>query len=154
MHPMRDTGTWHSWASMRKRCYNENSNRYRIYGGAGITVCPEWSSFDRFFKDMGVKPGGLTIERIDNTKGYYKENCKWATYKEQANNRSNNHVIEHSGVNLNLTEWAYIAKIPQGTLRKRLKMGWDIETALNKPVRPRAPNKSMLLAVSKGDKDE
>jgi len=86
-HGMRDTKIWCSWRCMKTRCLNPNNFKYKDYGGRGIEVCEKWLNFQGFFEDMGVRPEGMTLERKNNSLGYYKENCKWATPKEQASNR-------------------------------------------------------------------
>lgn len=86
-HGMRKTLTYKIWAGMLQRCNNWNDPSYKDYGGRGITVCERWLKFENFFADMGEKPHGLTIDRIDNDLGYYKENCKWATQAEQVRNQ-------------------------------------------------------------------
>jgi hypothetical protein len=79
---------------MWQRCTNPDAHAYERYGGRGITVCPRWKSYEKFLADMGEKPDGLTLERKDNRKGYTPTNCKWATYKEQANNRRNTRLTD------------------------------------------------------------
>jgi hypothetical protein len=76
-----------TWFNMKDRCLNVNHERYLSYGGRGISVCDEWLIFDNFIKDMGLCPDGMTLDRIDNNKGYYKENCRWADITTQQRNR-------------------------------------------------------------------
>lgn len=79
---------YESWRKMKQRCNNKKHHKYPIYGGRGITICNEWiNSFDIFLADMGPRPLGTTIDRINPDLGYYKENCRWADAKVQGNNK-------------------------------------------------------------------
>lgn len=109
-HGLTRTSTHNSWCNMRRRCYKEGNNRYEYYGLNGITVCDRWNpdkggSFDNFLEDMGECPEGLSLERVDLALGYYKENCIWADDITQANNKSNNILIEHNGEVWSLRRW-------------------------------------------------
>jgi hypothetical protein len=85
-----------SWKNMKARCYNKNRDDYYRYGGRGIKVCQRWLIFSYFYQDMGNKPSKeYTLERIDNDGNYEPGNCKWATVKEQSNNRSSNRKLKH-----------------------------------------------------------
>jgi hypothetical protein len=86
-HGMSYSKEYRIWDSMIRRCHNKNHHAYKSYGGRGIKVCDDWRTFDGFFKDMGEKPKGMTLERINNDLGYSKENCAWATVAEQSRNR-------------------------------------------------------------------
>lgn len=129
------TPTHAIWKAMRSRCNNPNSRFYAHYGGRGIKLDPSWDSFEQFLADMGTRPEGLSIERIDNDKGYSKENCKWATVVEQMNNRSNTIYVEVFGSKITLSDACRGALMNEGTVRSRLRMGWSIHNALFKPER-------------------
>ena len=96
-HGMRKSSEYIIWYSMIARCNYPSHKSYNDYGGRGIQVCEQWLIFENFFSDMGTRPNGYTIERIDNGGNYCKENCKWATRKEQCNNQRNNIICEYNG---------------------------------------------------------
>ena len=119
-HGMVGTPTYRSWGCMLSRCTDPNHKQYAHYGGRGIEVCDRWLKFEGFFADMGKKPKGLTVERMDNNKGYFPENCIYATYKEQNRNSRNNRMVRYKGKTKCLAEWAEELKINYETLRSRL----------------------------------
>lgn len=131
---MSKTKTFSSWTSMKTRCLNKKDEHYANYGKRGITICKSWLRFERFYKDMGERPDKKTIDRIDNSKGYYKENCRWASAKEQINNTCVNHLVLYRGKHITLSGLADIANklygIKTDTFRKRIMAGWDINMAL------------------------
>ena len=90
-HNMSETRQYRTWADMLTRCRNPRNKRYKDYGGRGISVCQKWETFQGFWENMqdGYSEG-LTIDRKNNDKGYFKDNCRWATQKQQANNRCTN----------------------------------------------------------------
>ena len=120
------------WASIKNRCLNKKDIAYRNWGGRGITVCYRWLKFENFFEDMGKRPKGLQIDRINNDGNYCKENCKWSTIKQQARNRRTNRIITYKGEKKCLAEWAEEFGIKYTNLQKRLKNGWSIERAFTK----------------------
>ena len=122
------------WKGMKQRCYNQKNKKYRIYGAEGKTVCDEWKDDFQAFYDWSMANGykdDLTIERIDGTKGYSPDNCKWATRKEQANNLRSNNLETYNGKTQTIAQWADEYNIPYDTLYMRVcKLHWNIERAL------------------------
>lgn len=114
--------TYRVWSSMKSRCNNKNHQFYQDYGGRGISVCSRWGEFKNFLEDMGTAPEGLSIERINNNKNYEPENCKWATWKEQHNNKRNNRFLTYKGKTQTMAEWARELKINYRTLKSRLNI--------------------------------
>lgn len=115
-HGYRWTPTYTCWLNMKDRCNNKNNINYRHYGGRRITVCKRWNKFENFLKDMGEKPEGLTLDRIDNNKGYYKDNCRWTNWKQQNNNRREKRVYKNSksgvkGISWNKRDRAWIVQV-------------------------------------------
>lgn len=130
-HGMSRTHVNGVWRQMLDRCRNPKNPSYSDYGGRGITVSESWQEFENFFADMGDRPKGYTIERIDNNAGYSKENCRWATYSEQLNNRRTSRMIEFNGKSQTIAEWSEETGINWHTLRQRIdRLGWPIERAL------------------------
>lgn len=136
-HGMSRSPEYEAWKSMLKRCTNLRYVRYPDYGGRGITVCDCWLKFENFYKDMGPRPSpDHSLERKDNDGGYCKENCIWATRKEQQNNLRSNVRLSYNGETRTLVQWAAIFSITPDTLRHRLdRLNWSIEKALTTPVR-------------------
>lgn len=118
-HGLYKKTCYRTWKAMRERCDNKNNVSHERYGGRGIKVCKRWENFENFYKDMGDKPKGATLERINNNKDYKPSNCRWASYSEQANNRSNNTVIKIDGVDYSLSQASNKFKISYNIIRKR-----------------------------------
>lgn len=131
--------TYVCWMSIRWRCTNKNRRDYASYGGRGIAVCERWSSFDNFLEDMGPRPDGLSIDRIDNEGDYTPQNCRWATGIEQARNKRTNRFVDIDGVRLTVSEWSNLSGVPKDTLRLRLEAGWPARDAVYAPVLRRGP---------------
>ena len=136
------TPEYRTWKAMHTRCYNKKQISYSRYGGRGITICDRWSDFKNFLEDMGVKPNGTSIERIDNNKGYCPENCKWATDEEQRSNKSGSRYFKIDDTVLNLKGWSLLCGIPSDILHGRVySQGLSMKEAINKPYSPRRKSK-------------
>lgn len=135
-HGLRGTRVYSIWAAILQRCNNPNNNGYPNYGGRGVKVCERWMKFENFYADMGANPGGMTVDRIDNDGDYCPENCRWATQKEQVQNRRNTRLFTYKDVSMVLDDWARKIGIKRSTLSMRIySYGWSIEKALTTPVR-------------------
>lgn len=136
------TSEYRVWQTMRLRCHDPKHAAYANYGGRGITVCDRWlNSLENFLADMGPKPTPEhEIDRIDNDKGYCKENCRWVTRKENSRNRRSNRMLEYLGETKTLTEWCEQFDIPRDTVSKRLDAEWSVADALTTPARIKAEN--------------
>lgn len=145
IHGLANKRLFSTWQDMKRRCYKPYDIEYLNYGGRGITVCPEWQEFKPFYDwaisngyDENAPRGQCTLERIDNNGNYEPSNCRWATMKEQQNNRRNNRLLTLNGETKTLQQWADITGIARQVISDRLERGWPIEKALTeKPVKGR-----------------
>lgn len=132
------TPEYASWTAMIKRCFYETAAYYPDYGGRGITVCDEWRhSFPQFLADMGKRPRGHSLDRIDNDGPYSPANCRWANQKTQCRNKRSNVIVDFDGKSQCLSTWAEQLGFAPYVLSKRLRAGWSVEKTLTTPVRKR-----------------
>lgn len=134
-HGLSKTRLHRIWHSMYCRCYYSSTNQYKNYGGKGIKVCDEWKHIDGFvnFYNWAINHGykdNLTLDRIDNSKDYYPENCRWITPKEQSNHKTNNIYYTFNGKTQTGAQWCEEYGIIYTTFLDRLKRGWTVEQAL------------------------
>lgn len=137
-HGLRKSPLYTTWANMKQRCYNSKSTRYKWYGALGITVCDEWKNDFLTFYNWAITHGykdGLTIDRIDSTKNYSPNNCRFITMSAQQRNKSSNKRITYNGEIKSVQEWAEKLNIKPSTLRARFNKGWSTERALTESVR-------------------
>lgn len=140
------TTEYRVWRSMRNRCQNPANQKFKDYGGRGVSVCERWHDFRNFLADMGKRPEGTEIDRIDNNGNYEPGNCRWTTKSSNNRNRRNNLIIEFMGEKKCLAEWAEILGISWHTLFHRMKAGWTIEKTFTTPVK----NSSKGPSISQG----
>jgi len=127
--------TYKAWANMRKRCNTPSCVQYKYYGGKGITICQTWDDFAVFLADMGQRPDGMTLDRIDTKKGYSKDNCRWANQTMQVRNRSNTRYVEALGQRMPIAEWAEKTGLTYYTILLRLRRGLTEHDAVTLPKR-------------------
>lgn len=134
-HSLTRTRTYTTWSSMLARCNNKNNKEYFRYGGRGVCVCKSWHDFNNFFADMGLKPDGMTLDRIKNDKGYSPDNCRWATHSQQATNRRTTNFITHNGKTLCHKQWSLQLGGSWSLVQHRINRGWSDERAVTTPRR-------------------
>jgi len=137
-HRMTGTPIYRVWSAMKRRCLNPRTVFYENYGGRGITVCDRWMNFEGFYSDMGTPSDGQTLDRIDNNKGYSKENCRWVSYRHQARNRRSSANLSAFGETKTIAEWSEDRRcaVTSRTLQKRVNLrSWPAERAITEPPR-------------------
>ncbi len=136
-HGKTDSREYRIWIGIMSRCYNPNRKSYTLYGGVGVIVCDRWHDFANFLADMGEQPTPKhTIDRFPNGEGNYEpNNCRWATMKEQGNNRKNNVLLTKDGKTQTARQWEEEIGLVRGLIYARLKLGWSVERALSKPMK-------------------
>lgn len=135
-HGWSGTATHESWKAMKQRCLNKRNPNYADYGGRGVLVCESWMRFEHFLADMGPRPEGTSIERKNNSLGYNKHNCKWATPTEQANNKRTTTIVTANGETKPLTQWCREKGLNYQTIQGRIQdRNWLPERALSQPIR-------------------
>ena len=143
------TRLYRIWKGMKRRCNNVNNPDYqKWYGKYGIKVCDEWNDFEKF-REWSLSNGyndSLSIDRIDYTKGYSPDNCRWVTAREQSNNRKGVDKITFNNQTHTISEWGTITGLGRSTIYNRIKVyGWDIERALTTPKRGRLPLETKMV---------
>lgn len=125
---------YRAWVSMRERCRNKKCRSYPRYGGRGITVSESWSSFAAFLRDMGEPPQGGSLDRIDNNGPYSPENCRWASHKEQQNNKRSSRLVSINGATKTVAQWCDELGLLKNTAYERLRRGWGDQDAILTPA--------------------
>jgi hypothetical protein len=130
-HGMTRLKAYQSWFDARARCHDPKDPAFWRYGGRGITMCDRWrEDVTAFCVDMGERPKGYTLERIDNSKGYSPENCVWASRWEQMQNTRMTRMLTHNGITLSRSQWERRLHLKPGTIRSRMRIGWSLERVL------------------------
>lgn len=132
-HGMAGTPEYYSWYQMIQRCQNPDHKSYADYGGRGITVCERWQTFELFYKDMGSRPAGKTLDRKENSGDYCLSNCQWATPLEQGQNKRNNRLVTRDGVTKTVAQWCRDLKLNHKTVKSRVQRG-DPEDTWFRPI--------------------
>ena len=127
-------GAYNSWSSIKRRCLDAKNKRFEKYGGRRISLCEKWFKFNNFLADMGDRPEGMSIDRIDNNGHYEPGNCRWATNTQQQRNKSNNHCLTLNGRTQAAAAWAEELGLKKMTIIHRKRRGWSDKEALTAPL--------------------
>ena len=141
-HGNSSSRLYNIWQTMLQRCNNLHDQKYSRYGGRGISVCEEWKNSFQVFQEWALNNGyeeELSIDRINVNGNYEPSNCRWATMSEQQRNRTNNHFLSLNGQTKCIAAWAEITGIRNGTILRRISLGWSVEDALTVPVGQKRP---------------
>lgn len=143
----QESRTWTTWRGMIDRCYTKSSTSYKKYGAKGILVCDRWRSFINFLEDMGERPAGKTLDRINGNEGYSPENCRWATAMEQSNNQKSNVklIIDCREMNVSQAMRYYGVYTKSGVYYSRIERGWPVDKVFSVPVKKSASVKVIQL---------
>lgn len=133
-HGQSGTNDYARWNAIIQRCHSPLHPRYGQYGGRGISVCDRWRySFANFMADVGPKPAGKSLDRIDNDGNYEPSNVRWATAKEQACNKRANIKLSHGGETLTVADWSRRTGLSKMGIHRRINRGWPVDLALTTP---------------------
>lgn len=142
-HKLSKENLYHIWETMRLRCNSPKNKKYYMYGARGIKVCDEWQNNYLKFREWALNNGyapNLSIDRIDNSKGYSPDNCRWATRKQQQRNTRSNVAITYQGKTQILIEWCEELNLPYKPIQNRIREGWSPERAFNTPIQKHSIN--------------
>lgn len=134
--PSGPSRTYRSWREMKQRCLNVTCKGYPRYGGRGITVCERWLDFENFLADMGERPEGTSLDRVNNDGGYELSNCRWATPAQQSRNKSGIRLLTFQGRTMCVGDWAKELGVWPSSITQRIEYGWPLERALTTPRPP------------------
>lgn len=142
--------TFRTWYGMKNRCLRPNLPKYPRYGGRGITICERWMKFENFVADMGERPDGLTLDRINNDGNYEPGNCRWASRFEQQANTRRSVLVEYNGKRQPLSAWSREVGVPLPTLSARLRSGMPPDLAFTLPAE-RGTLRTTRVATARGE---
>lgn len=139
------SGLYRVWGNIVQRCTNPNNPAYHNYGGRGIMLCMRWRMFENFLADLGTQPQGMTLDRIDNNKGYEPNNVRWVTKAENTRNTRRCVMVEVNGESKPINVWCREYGVPYVTFKQRRRNGWDLAKAVSTPPDSRRRRKTIHI---------